>query len=113
MYGEDLKVFDRVHGSGKWILEHSIRRLSEATRGLWGFPAELFYWWEAWIISAGIGFVVVAVVPDPCEDRSTRLLFSLDVETMGVKSVPAYHKTWGTWSFALPWPSLIRECSRA
>jgi hypothetical protein len=109
VYGDDLEVFGRVDGSGDWILQHRARKLSEATRGL-PVPAEiLMFDWEAWVISAGTGYVIVAV-----SDDRARWVFSVDVETMVMKAVPesAYHETLGTWSFALPWPSFIPECPR-
>jgi hypothetical protein len=110
VYGDELEVFGRVHGSGEWVIEHSVRRLSEATHGLSGFPADTLFDWNARVFSNGTGFVVLKVEAwDPVIPTSRCI--SVDVETMEMKVVPesAYHNTWCTWSYALPWPSFIRE----
>jgi hypothetical protein len=111
LYYDELEVFGRVHGSGEWVLEHSVRQLWEVTQGLSGFPEEkLIDWWQARVIpSAGSGFVIVPVTN---RDGRTRSLFSVDVETVELAAVleSSYHDTWDTWSSALRWPSFIREC---
>jgi hypothetical protein len=111
VYYDELEVFGRVHGSGEWVLEHSVHQLWEVTQGLSGFPEEkLIDWWQARVIpSAGSGFVIVPVAN---RDGRTRSLFSVDVETVELAAVleSSYHDTWDTWSSALRWPSFIREC---
>jgi hypothetical protein len=90
----------------------SVRLLSQVIRRVSKFPAEeQFYRWGIPVFSDGPGFVVL--LAQDCERRS-RWLFSVDVETMGMKAVTesAYHKTRRTWSYALPWLSSIRECFR-
>ncbi|TVU49071.1 hypothetical protein EJB05_00362, partial [Eragrostis curvula] len=53
--GEEIEVFRRVHssGAGEWVLEHSIRRLSEATLGLPSCPEKDC--WVCEVVTQGIG----------------------------------------------------------
>ncbi|GJN35499.1 hypothetical protein PR202_gb24282 [Eleusine coracana subsp. coracana] len=110
VYLDELEVFRRVFDSGEWVLEHSIRRLSEVTRGLPGYPREKAFDWEARVFDDGIGFVVVSVW-DP---NNRKWLFSVDMETMELKVVPEsdYRNTRGTWSYTLSWSPFIRASPR-
>jgi hypothetical protein len=106
VYRDEVDVFGRAHGSGKWVHVRSVRLLPRVIRRLSKFPAEEpFYRWGIRVFSDGPGFVVL--LAQDCERRS-RWLLSVDVETMEMKAVTesAYHKTRRTWSYA----SSIREC---
>jgi hypothetical protein len=80
----EIEVFGRVHGSGEWILERGVCRLSEATRGLSGFPAEMHFDWAlAQVFSDGTRFLVVAVWDRHMDMMDRRWwFFSVDVESM-------------------------------
>lgn len=108
--GQELEVFRRHTGDGdngscKWVLEHSVARLSEACRGLPGYPANKRYDWIVEVVANGAGFVVLSVM-----DCGRRWLFSVDVETMEMTTVP--DRTFGsaTCPYTMPWPPVFVEC---
>jgi hypothetical protein len=112
VYLGEIEVYGRVHGSGEWVLERGVCRLSEATRGLSGFPAEKQLDWAlAQVCSDGTRLLVVAVWDPNIHIMERRWwFFSVDVETMEMKVVPesAFYEAKISWSYALPWPSFIR-----
>jgi hypothetical protein len=58
--GDDLELFRRIPKSGEWVLEHSIPGLSEATRGLPGYP-EHSRWMAVDVIAGGTRLAVFNV----------------------------------------------------
>ncbi|CAN6343853.1 unnamed protein product [Urochloa humidicola] len=112
VHGEELEVFRRVGGSsGMWVLEHSIRRLSKAARGLPSCPPRNkgYRRMEMEVMAGGTGFAIVSVELIAGYQRWS---FSVDVDTMELQDVPqkAYHKTDEIFTYTLPWPRFLRAC---
>ncbi|CAL4905105.1 unnamed protein product [Urochloa decumbens] len=88
LHGEDLEVFRRVRGGGdgEWVLEHSIAKLSEASRGLVAgcCPEMKVEWTVVIVVAVGTGIAVLSAW-----DRTERKwLFSVDMGTKELKAVP-------------------------
>ncbi|CAL4897768.1 unnamed protein product [Urochloa decumbens] len=111
VHGEDLEVFRRVRGGhgSEWVLEHSIPKLSEATRGLLGCrPDQRLEWTEVHVISVGTGIAVLSA-----GDRTDKKwFFSVDMDTEEMKVVPNedYCRTMRTFTYTLPWRQCLRAC---
>jgi hypothetical protein len=105
--GEDLEVFRQIPSSGEWVLEHSIPRLSEATRGLQGHP-EPSRWRAVDVIAAGTRLAALRVYLS-CGSW----LFSLDVDTMQLQVVPEHDvaaypsRAMDPKVYTLPWPHFL------
>ncbi|CAL4897767.1 unnamed protein product [Urochloa decumbens] len=109
VHGEDLEVFRRRVSGDEWVLEHSIAKLSEATRGLFGYrPDKRLEWTEVRVISVGNGIAVLSA-----RDRRTdKWLFSVDMDTEEMKVVPKepYRGIRWTCTYTLPWRQFLRAC---
>jgi hypothetical protein len=108
--GEELEVFRRVHGSGEWVLEHSIHRLLKAARVVLApsCMVDQDRGPELDVMAAGTGGAFVFV-----RARDQTWFFSLDVETMELQEVPnkeAFHDTGEVFAYTLPWPRFLRAC---
>lgn len=84
--GQKLELFRQVRGSGgEWVLEHTIPKLSSATRGLLGYPDERWVRWLAVeVIAGGPGFAVLLVWLS-AEGMAWQLSFNVD--TMELQAV--------------------------
>ena len=114
--GKELELFRRVHGSGEWVLEHSITSLSEATHGLsvclekctkmeWRTVAD--------VVAEGTSLAVLSAY-SRSGDYDKVWLFSIDVNTMELRVLPEerYRRrdTRSILNYTLPRPQFLRAC---
>ncbi|KAF8655539.1 hypothetical protein HU200_061084 [Digitaria exilis] len=109
--GEALEFFRLVHGSGEWVLEHTIPDLSEATRRLPnGPPEKVLRLREVDVIAGEAGTAILSVT---ARDKMS-WLFSIDMAAKKLQVVPTretyYRRTRGMFAYALPWPRFLRAC---
>ncbi|KAK3152728.1 hypothetical protein QOZ80_2BG0162790 [Eleusine coracana subsp. coracana] len=105
VWGQELEVFRQQQGAGEWVLEHHIPRLSEACRGVPGYPEKKRFDWIVDVAANGAGFVVLSVL-----DCGRKWLFSVDVETMKMAAVPDRTYDGATCPYTLPWPPVFVAC---
>ncbi|KAG0521741.1 hypothetical protein BDA96_08G187300 [Sorghum bicolor] len=100
---KDLELFRQIPSSGEWVLEHSIPRLSEATRGLQGHP-EPSRWREVDVVAGGTRLAVLEVSLTWRRRGDKRSWsFSLDVNTMQLQAMPVVEPK----IYTLPWPQSL------
>ena len=118
VHGQTLELFRRrqvVHGTGEWVLEHSIPKLSRETRRLPGYPDHKRFWWQTVeVIAGGTGFAILSAwVSD--RGRSMTWLFSFNVDTMELQPVTneaAYCGKTMASTYTMPWPRFLRAARR-